>query len=106
MIIQYNTDKTIQGEERHEEFFSSLIEKELDRFESHITRIEVHLTDQNGPKDGQKDVKCVLEARLKERQPIAVSDKAANTADAVKGSLKKLISSLETIVGRMNNHQN
>lgn len=45
MKIQFNTDKTISGNERNEAFFTTLISEELDRFQSQITRIEVHLSD-------------------------------------------------------------
>lgn len=104
MKIQYNTDKTISGDERHEEFFTSEIGKELDRFESHITRIEAHLSDQNGYKDGKKDIMCTLEARIKGMQPIAVSCQANTTKNAVSGSITKLKASLDTIIGRRQNH--
>lgn len=104
MKIQFNTDKTVNGDERHEEFFSEQISKQLDRFQSHITRIEVHVTDQNGKKDGLNDIKCLLEARLEGKQPIAVSDQADTIERAVSGATDKLKASLETILGRMKNH--
>lgn len=104
MKIQFNTDKTISGEERNEDYFTSLITDELERFESHITRIEVHLTDENGKKDGQNDIRCLLEARIEGKQPIAVSDQADTIASAVSGALDKLKNSLETIIGRMTHH--
>lgn len=104
MKIQFNTDKTISGEERNEDYFTSLITDELERFESHITRIEVHLTDENGKKDGQHDIRCLLEARIEGKQPIAVSDQADTITSAVSGALDKLKNSLETIIGRMTQH--
>jgi len=104
MIIQFNTDKTISGEERNETFFSSQISNELDRFQSYITRIEVHLSDENGIKEGPNDIRCTLEARLKGRQPIAVSDRADTVAQAVSGATVRLKASLDTIVGRSQNH--
>jgi hypothetical protein len=48
--IQFNTDKTISGDENQEDYFTSLIAEKLNRFQSHITRIEVHLSDENGKK--------------------------------------------------------
>lgn len=73
MTIQINTDKTISGEQRRGDFFNSQITKALELFESHITRIEVHLKDVNRKKDGFNDISCLLEARLEGRQPIAIS---------------------------------
>ena len=104
MTIQINTDKTITGEERSSDFFSSQIKKALERFESHITRIEVHLKDENGKKDGLKDISCLLEARLEGRQPIAITNQA-NTIDlAVTGAIDKIKSAIETIIEKRQDH--
>lgn len=104
MKIQYNTDKTISGEERNADFFTTQIAEDLDRFQSHISRIEVHLSDENGKKDGIKDILCLLEARLEGRKPIAVSNQADTVALAVSGATDKLKTALETIVGKIQNH--
>jgi ribosome-associated translation inhibitor RaiA len=104
MTIQFNTDKTINGDERNENHYTSLIEEELKRYQSHITRIEVHLTDENGQKDGRNDILCLLEARLEGRQPMAVSNQADDIEQAVSGALDKLKVSLDTILGRIQNH--
>lgn len=104
MIIQYNTDKTIDGDERNQEFFSAQIADEIKVYESHITRIEVHLSDKNGKKDGRNDIQCILEARLEGRRPIAVTNQADTTKFAVSGAIDKLKASLKTIIGRLQNH--
>ena len=104
MIIQFNTDKTINGDEKHQEFFSDQIANELDRFQSHITRIEVHLTDQNGKKEGINDIRCLLEARIEGRKPIAVSDQADTVEQAVSGAIDKLKAALNTIMSRLKDH--
>ncbi len=104
MTIQFNTDKTISGEERQEDFFTAQISKDLERFHSHITRIEVHLSDENGKKDGVKDIRCLIEARIEGKQPIAASDQANNIELAISGATHKLKAALETIVGRSKNH--
>lgn len=104
MTIIFNTDKTINGEERQEEFFTALISKELDRFQSHITRIEVHLSDNSGKKEGTKDIECVLEARIEGKKPIAASEKASNNEQAVSGATNKLKAALDTIIGKSQNH--
>lgn len=104
MKIQFNTDKSINGDERHQDHFTTIIVEALKRFQSHITRIEVHLSDENGKKEGLNNMLCLLEARIEGRQPIAVSCKAETIELAVKGALYKLKNSLETILGRMQNH--
>jgi hypothetical protein len=99
MKILFNTDKTIQTDERHRDFFSDQIAEEIDPYQSHITRIAVHVTDQNGKKDGINDIRCLLEARLEGRQPIAVSDQADTIEAAVSGATEQLRTVLETMVG-------
>jgi len=104
MTIQINTDKTITGEKRSIDFFTSQIAEALQRFESHITRIEVHLKDENGKKDGFNNVSCLIEARLEGRQPIAITNQA-NTIDlAVSGAIDKIKTAIETILGRIQKH--
>ncbi len=100
MTIQFNTDHNIKGSEAVREPLIALITEELSRFSDRITRIEVHLTDQDGKKRGQEDKRCVLEARVEGRQPIAVTNDAGTRDQAVEGALEKLIASLETIIGR------
>ncbi len=101
MIIQINTDKNIEGSERFSDYFSSVIDDELRRFDDKITRIEVHLSDENGNKEGTADKRCLIEARLEGRQPIAVSNTANTHEQAVDGAIDKLKVSLETIIGRL-----
>jgi len=104
MKIQFNTDKTINGDEKHQLHFTNLIENSLKRFQSNISRLEVHLSDKNGKKDGFNNMLCLIEARIEGKQPIAVSCQANTIEEAVSGSIEKLKSSLNTIIGRLNNH--
>jgi ribosome-associated translation inhibitor RaiA len=106
MKILINTDRTIKGDENHQAYFTELIATELDRFESYISKIEVHLSDQNGNKEGRDDIHCLIEARIEGKQPIAVSKQANSTKLAISGAIEKLKAALETIVGRMQNHTN
>jgi len=104
MKIQFNTDKTINGDEKHEQYFTDIIAEELDRFESHITRIEVHLSDENGNKSGNSNMRCLLEARIEKRQPIVVSSQADTIESALSTAINKLKTSLDTILGRKQDH--
>jgi ribosome-associated translation inhibitor RaiA len=101
MIIQFNTDKTIKGDEKHEEYFTSEIKDGLKRYDSQISRVEVHLSDENGSKKGVNDMRCMLEARMEGRQPIAVSCEAATMKKAISGAIDKVTASLDTIIGRL-----
>lgn len=100
MKIQFNADKTIGGDENQQNYFTTLIGEKLSRFQSHVTRIEAHLTDQNGKKEGPNDIQCVLEARMEGRQPIAVTCDANTANDAVTGAIDKIKNSLDSIIGK------
>lgn len=104
MIIQINTDKTLSGEKRRTDFFTAQIDEALQKFESHITRIEVHLKDENGNKDGFNNISCLLEARLEGKKPIAITNKA-NTIDfALTGAIDKIETAVKTILGKIQKH--
>ena len=101
MIILVNTDKNIEGNERMRNYFSSVIENTLDRFAAHITRVETHLSDENSLREGPDDKRCLIEARVKGLQPIAVTHKAETLAEAVIGAAEKMKSTLETTIAKI-----
>ena len=105
MIIKFNTDKTINGDERKEAFFTKQISEALQRFDSKITRVKVHLKDKNGKKEGFNTMACIMEARIEGRQPIAVSSQSNTTEQAISDATEKLKASLKTILGQMQSHR-
>ena len=104
MTIQINTDKNVSVHEAFEAKLDGLLSEELSRFSEHITRLEVHLSDENGNKQGPNDKRCMIEARLEGRQPIAVTDRANDYELAVSGAIEKLKALLETIVGKLKHY--
>ena len=104
MIIQLNGDKNLNIHEAFGDTLKERLTAGLSHFSSHITRLEVHLSDENGGKQGPDDKRCVLEARLEGKQPIAVTAHADNHEQAVKAATDKLKASLETVIGRQRNH--
>lgn len=104
MTIQINTDKNLAVHETYHQQLEGLLTDKLGRFSDHITRLEVHLSDENGAKESLEDKKCLIEARLKGRQPIAVSS-LGNTYDhCVSGAILKLKAALDTIMGKLGTH--
>ena len=104
MTIQFNTDNNVIGREQLTEPLTDLISNKLNRFSEKITRVEVHLSDENGNKEGQNDKRCLLEARMEGKKPIAVTNLANTHEEAVEGAIDKLKTSLETIIGRERNY--
>lgn len=102
MQIQINTDDNIKGSERLAQQVEAMVGDALDRFGEQITRVEVHLSDENsGQKGGVDDKRCLLEARLAGLQPIAVSHEAETMRQAVGGATEKLVRTLESTLGRL-----
>lgn len=105
MQIQINGDHNIQGHESPAESVRATVESALKRFSEHITRVEVHLGDENGNKRGRDDKRCMMEARLERHQPVAVTDHAATLGQAIDGAAKKLVNRLEHTLGRLHNRR-
>lgn len=105
MEIQISTDHNIEGRKAMAAETTAVVEHGLRRFSEHITRVEVHLSDENGPKAGGNDIRCMLEARIEGRQPIAVTHHAATMSLAVHGATKSLVSLIENTLGRAEGHR-
>jgi hypothetical protein len=100
MQVQVNTDHNIKGHLALAERVRVSVESALSRFSEHITRVEVHLTDEDGDKNGQNDKRCMMEARLEGRQPVAVTQLAATLDEAVDGAAGELTRLIEHTLGR------
>ena len=104
MQIQINTDHNIEGHEALAAQVSSVVEGALSLVSDHITRVEVHLSDENSAKGGQHDKRCLMEARLEGRQPVAVTYQAATVDEAVDGAAGELTRLIENTLGRLHDH--
>jgi ribosome-associated translation inhibitor RaiA len=105
MQIQVNTDHTIEGHEALAAQIRGVVESALSRMRDHITRVEVHLTDESASKSGKNDKRCMMEARLESRQPIAVTDEAATLDLAVDGAADKLARLIEHTLGKLHDQR-
>ncbi len=104
MLVEVNTDKNIKNSDRLIEYCRTTLQAELDRFDEHITRVEVHLKDENGAKGGDDDKRCLIETKLKGKNPVAVTNTASTIDDALSGAIDKITKVLETSLGKMRNH--
>jgi ribosome-associated translation inhibitor RaiA len=104
MQILFNTDKNVTGSEDLIASSTSIISEELSRFSQQITRVEVHLSDEDGNKNGFNDKRCMVEARLAGMKPIAVTDHANTHEQALFGAIDKLKTSLEKVTGRLKDY--
>ncbi len=101
MQIQVHSDNHIEGSARLIDWVSATISNHLERFEDDLTRIVVHLHDDNAGKAGADDKRCQIEARPKGHQPISVTHKAESLDFAVDGAIEKLQHALEHLFGKL-----
>ena len=104
MLIEINTDRNIEGRERMEVYFTEALQTALKRFEEKITRLEVHLGDENGEKFSTDDKRCMIEARVAGHTPIAVTHHADTIEKAVHGATEKIKKVLDTTFAKMRTH--
>jgi hypothetical protein len=83
------------------QILDDLMQRSVGRFADRITRVEVHLNDVNGGKHGERDKRCMMEARLAGLAPVAVSNEAPRLAEAMKGAADKLQHAIERVLGRI-----
>ena len=101
MQISINTDKTIEHHQGLDDHEQSVVTAAVQRFADHITRVEVHLSDENSQKSVDGGNRCLLEARVTGYQPIAVSDHAVSLHQAISGAADKLKRAIDSALGRL-----
>lgn len=101
MQIQVNTGNDVEGREALIARVETAVAAALSRFDDRLTRVEVHLGDENAGKSGAADKRCTIEARPAGQQPVAVTHKAATLDEALDGAAGKLASLLESKFGRL-----
>jgi ribosome-associated translation inhibitor RaiA len=101
MQVLVNSDHHIVGGGDLTERVQGVLEGRLERFEERIARVEVQLTDLNSRKLGERDKRCIIEARLGGMKPIAVSHEAPTLTEAIHVAADKLESAVEDALGRL-----
>ncbi len=101
MLIQVNTDNHIVGGEALTSQVEAVVEGSLGRFTEQITRVEVHLHDNNSHKQGDHDKHCRMEARIAGHQPVSVSHESATLEEAIDAAAEKLERALDSLFGKL-----
>jgi len=101
MQILVNTDSTVQGSDGLAERYQARVEQAIERFSDRITRVEVHLGDDNKVKGGSDDKHCTIEARIAGMQPLVVSAEGGSLDQAVDAAADKLHRAIDSALGRL-----
>ena len=104
MQIQINGDNHLESSAARDDWARGVVQEAMGHFAGHVTRVEVHLSDENAGKGGAALMRCTMEARVNGRPPVAVSNDAAGLDAAVNGAAQKLVRATEHAVGRADKH--
>jgi ribosomal subunit interface protein len=102
MKIQVNTDNHIDGAEDLINYIETLFADKLKRFDAHLTRLEIHLSDENAGKGGANDKKCSVEARMDGHEPIFASAQSDVMHISINEALQKIKRGIEHIHDKSN----
>ncbi|MDR3639480.1 MAG: ribosomal subunit interface protein, partial [Isosphaeraceae bacterium] len=105
MQIEFKTDNHITYGNDLSRLVESEVEHALGRFGEQIVRVLVHVNDANGHKGGDRDKRCMMEARLDRRLPIAVTHHADTVESALHGAARRLAKAIEGVIGRAQAHR-
>jgi hypothetical protein len=101
MKIQIDTDRTVERTEGLVTMVENEVQSALGRFEDRLTRVEVHLGDENVEKKTGADKRCLLEARPAGLQPVVVTGVADTIEWACKDAARKMQDLLSSTFGRI-----
>jgi len=101
MQIQINSGKNVTIHSKLSNFVETELNRTLRRFDRQLTRIEVHLNDENGAKTGVNDKRCTLEARPRGLPPLVVTGTASSTQHSVSAAAEKMKRQLDATFGRL-----
>jgi ribosome-associated translation inhibitor RaiA len=104
MLVQVNTDNHVKVSENFGWEIDALVNDKLSRFGDQITRVEVHLSDENSTKNGERDKRCLMEARLEGMDPIVVTEKNDTVMQAINGAISRMKAAIENARGKAQAH--
>jgi ribosome-associated translation inhibitor RaiA len=100
MQIHVHTDNNIDGTDKMTAHVEREVATALSRFSDHLTRVEVHLSDESAGRVTDADIRCMIEARPEGQTPVTVTDDAGSVDAALKGAIHRLNHLLASQEGR------
>jgi ribosome-associated translation inhibitor RaiA len=101
VIVQVHTSPDLEGGDGLSTEVEAVVASAVGRFADRISRVQVHLDDQNSSaKGGGNDKRCMMEARIDGAAPVAVTELAGTLEQALNGAADKLERTIEHQLGR------
>ena len=91
MQIIINSDNQVDLQENQIDQWQTEIAEAHERFQDWITRLEIHLNDENSQtKGGSNDIRCLMEARPASKQPVSIEVRSASVDRAIREATNTL----------------
>lgn len=95
MLVQVNTDNRIEASESMVAVLEDRVRERLSRFGDRLTRVEVHLRDVDGDRNGPQGIEAKVEVRPAGGQPLVTTDNGADADAALSGALRKAVDAID-----------
>ena len=103
MNIEIRTDKNIQNSDRLITYVRDELNQEFQRQSERITQFSVHISDENGDKGGDNDIRCMIEVKAAGLKPVVVTHKGKNIDTSLRGAIDRVKRSLEHVLEKKEN---
>ena len=100
MQFMFNSDNQLPLSSETSQALEALVEARLARIADRLTRVEVHLSDDDGPRTGGDDKKCLIELRPNGMRAITATDQAATVERAVTAATDKALKAFDRQIGK------
>lgn len=102
MQIQIRHDENVRGDKN--DWIAGTVTGALERYGEQITTVEVHLADEDGPKNSDGAIRATVEVRPAGFNPLAATHHGDDVAVALDGALEKVLRMLDDKLGRVRDH--
>ena len=102
MQVQIRHDENVQGDKNG--WIETTVRGALERYGDQITTVEVHLADEDGPKNSDGAIRATLEVRVGGFPPIAATSHGDDVGVSLEAALDKILRMLDDKLGRVRDH--
>ena len=105
MQVQFNSDSSGMCTANVSDRIEARVREKLARYEDRLTRVEIHVHDENAHKHGHDDKACTIEARPRGGKPVGVTEGASTVDDAARKAATTLAQRLNRHFGKAERHK-
>lgn len=100
MLVQVNTSNNVDGAQSATAAIEERVRERLARLADRLTRVEVHVEDADGTRNGPAGIAVRMEARPAGGQPLIASASGREVEGTANDALRKLVDVLDRNFGR------